>query len=75
MLSRRSSVWMGNGDGTFRDPKDYRTESGLWGSVCRLNVTTCRTFVINGEGDSFTTFLGNGNGTFQPGKDSGADAS
>ena len=31
--------------------------------------------MINGEGDSFTTFLGNGNATFQPGKDSGADAS
>jgi hypothetical protein len=30
--------------------------------------------VINGERDSFTTFLGNGNGTFQEGKDSGADA-
>jgi hypothetical protein len=30
--------------------------------------------VINGERDSFSTFLGNGNGTFQPGRDSGADA-
>jgi hypothetical protein len=30
--------------------------------------------VINGEMDTFTTFIGNGNGTFQRGKEWGADA-
>jgi hypothetical protein len=71
------SVWMGNGDGTFRDPKDYRTGKRPLGvSFADFNNDHLPDLlVINGEGDSFTTFLGNGNGTFQPGKDSGADAS
>jgi hypothetical protein len=71
------SVWIGNGDGTFRDPKDYKTGRRPLG-VSFADFNNDRLvdlLVINGEGDSFTTFLGNGNGTFQPGKDSGADAS
>ena len=71
------SVWMGNGDGTFRDPKDYKTGRRPLGvSFADFNSDHLPDLlVINGEGDSFTTFLGNGNGTFQQGKDSGADAS
>jgi hypothetical protein len=71
------SVWIGNGDGTFRDPKDYKTGRRPLG-VSFADFNNDRMvdlLVINGEGDSFTTFLGNGNATFQPGKDSGADAS
>ena len=71
------SVWIGNGDGTFRDPKDYKTGRRPLGvSFADFNNDhLADLLVINGEGDSFTTFLGNGNGTFQQGKDSGADAS
>jgi hypothetical protein len=71
------SVWIGNGDGTFRDPKDYKTGRRPLGvSFADFNNDQrIDLLVINGEGDSFTTFLGNGNATFQPGKDSGADAS
>ncbi len=71
------SVWIGNGDGTFRDPKDYKTGRRPLGvSFADFNNDHLSDLlVINGEGDSFTTFLGNGNGTFQQGKDSGADAS
>jgi len=70
------SIWMGNGDGTFRPPTDYRTGKRPLGvSVADFNQDQIRDLlVINGVQDSFTTFLGNGNGTFQPGRDSGADA-
>jgi hypothetical protein len=75
-MSSAVSIWMGNGDGSFRSPTDYRTGK-------RPLVVTFADFnddrfadllVMNGEMDSFTIFLGNGNGTFQPGKESGADA-
>lgn len=71
------SVWIGNGDGTFRDPKDYKTGRRPLGvSFADFNNDSLPDLlVINGEGDSFTTLLGNGDATFQPGKDSGADAS
>lgn len=71
------SVWIGNGDGTFRDPKDYKSGRRPLGvSVADFNNDRMLDLlVINGEGDSFTTFLGNGNATFQSGKDFGADAS
>lgn len=71
------SVWMGNGDGTFRDPKDYKTGRRPLGvSFADFNSDgKLDLLVINGEGDSFTTLLGNGDGTFQPGRDAGADAS
>ena len=74
-MSSAVSIWLGNGDGTFRTPTDYRTGK-------RPLVVTFADFngdqlldllVMNGEMDTFTIFLGNGNGTFQPGKESGAD--
>jgi hypothetical protein len=75
-MSNAVSVWLGNGDGTFRDPKDYSTGRRPLGvSFADFNNDRNRDLlVINGERDSFTTFLGNGNATFRPGKDSGADA-
>jgi hypothetical protein len=75
-MSNAVSIWMGNGDGTFRSPTDYRTGKRPLGvSFTDFNNDQIRDLlVINGERDSFTTFLGNGNGTFQPGRDSGADA-
>lgn len=75
-MSNAVSVWLGNGDGTFRDPMDYPTGKRPLGvSFADFNNDHHRDLlVINGERDSFTTFLGNGNGTFQAGKDSGADA-
>jgi hypothetical protein len=71
------SLWIGNGDGTFREPKDYKTGRRPLGvSFADFNNDRMLDLlVINGEGDSFTTFLGNGNATFQAGKDFGADAS
>ncbi|MBM4123345.1 MAG: VCBS repeat-containing protein [Nitrospira sp.] len=75
-MSSAVSIWLGNGDGTFRTPTDYRTGK-------RPLVVTFADFnndqrtdllVMNGEMDTFTTFLGNGDGTFQEGKESGADA-
>lgn len=74
-MSSAVSIWLGNGDGTFRNPTDYRTGK-------RPLVVTFADFngdqfvdllVMNGEMDTFTIFLGNGNGTFQAGKESGAD--
>ncbi len=75
-MSSAVSIWLGNGDGTFRAPQDYRTGKRP------LRVTFAdfdadkRTdlLVINMEKDSFTVFLGNGDGTFQPGKEDGANA-
>jgi hypothetical protein len=75
-MSNAISIWIGNGDGTFRSPTDYRGGKRPLG-VSFADFNNDRTsdlLVINGERDSFTTFLGNGNGTFQPGHDSGADA-
>ncbi len=75
-MSNAVSIWAGNGDGTFRLPTDYRTDKRPLGvSFADFNNDQIHDLlVINGEKDSFTTFLGNGNGTFQPGHDSGADA-
>jgi hypothetical protein len=75
-MSNAVSIWMGNGDGTFRPPTDYRTGKRPLGvSFTDFNRDQIRDLlVINGVQDSFTTFLGVGNGTFQPGHDSGADA-
>jgi hypothetical protein len=75
-MSSAVSIWLGNGDGTFQKPTDYRTGK-------RPLVVTFADFnndrvtdllVLNGEMDTFTTFLGNGNGTFQKGRESGANA-
>jgi len=75
-MSNAVSIWMGNGDGTFRPPTDYRTGKRPLGvSFADFNHDRIRDLlVINGVQDSFTTFLGIGNGLFQPGHDSGADS-
>lgn len=75
-MSNAVSIWVGNGDGTFRPPVDYKTGKRPLG-VSFADFNNDRNsdlLVINGERDSFTTYLGNGNGTFQAGHDSGADA-
>lgn len=75
-MSNAVSVWVGNGDGTFLQPTDYRSGKRPLGvSFADFNNDRILDLlVINGERDSFSTFLGNGNATFQAGHDSGADA-
>lgn len=75
-MSNAVSIWMGKGDGTFLDPKDYRTGKRPLGVYfADFNNDKQRDLlVINGERDSFTVFLGQGDGTFLPGQDYGADA-
>ncbi len=75
-MSSAVSIWLGNGDGTFRQSADYRTGKRPLGVFFAdfNNDQVIDLLVINGEMDTFTTFLGNGNGTFQKGKESGADA-
>jgi hypothetical protein len=75
-MSNAVSIWLGNGDGSFRGPKDYSAGKRPLG-VSFADFNNDRNsdlLVINGERDSFTTLLGNGNATFRPGKDSGANA-
>jgi len=75
-MSNAVSIWTGVGDGSFRDPVDYRTGKRPLG-VSFADFNNDRKtdlLVINGERDSFVVFLGNGNGTFQDGQESGADA-
>ena len=75
-MSNAVSIWLGNGDGTFRQPTDYRTgKRPLVVSFADFNGDRIEDLlVINGQMDTFTIFLGNGNGTFQKGIESGADA-
>lgn len=75
-MSNAVSIWIGNGDGTFQSPTDYRSGRRPLGvSFADFNNDRIRDLlVINGERDSFSTFLGNGNATFQGGRDSGANA-
>ena len=75
-MSNAVSIWVGNGDGTFQQPTDYRSGKRPLGvSFADFNNDRIRDLlVINGERDSFSTFLGTGNATFQAGHDSGADA-
>jgi hypothetical protein len=75
-MSNAVSIWIGNGDGTFQSPTDYRSGRRPLGvSFADFNNDRIRDLlVINGERDSFSTFLGNGNATFQAGHDSGANA-
>ncbi len=75
-MSSAVSIWLGNGDGTFRSPTDYRTGKRplkvSFGDFNNDNRTDL--LVINMVKDSFTVFLGNGDGTFQEGKEAGANA-
>jgi len=75
-MSNAVSIWIGNGDGTFRGPTDYRSGKRPLGvSYGDFNDDRVQDMlVINGERDSFTTFLGKGDATFQAGRDSGANA-
>lgn len=75
-MSNAVSIWLGNGDGSFRGPTDYSAGKRPLGvSFADFdNDQNSDLLVINGERDSFTTLLGNGNATFRPGKDSGANA-
>jgi hypothetical protein len=75
-MSSAVSIWLGNGDGTFHQPTDYRTgKRPLSVSFADFNNDRLTDLlVVNGEMDTFTIFLGNGNGTFQKGQESGADA-
>ena len=75
-MSHGVSVWVGNGDGSFHDPKDYPAgKRSLGVSLADFNNDRhTDLLVINGENDSFTALLGNGNATFQTGKDAGANA-
>jgi len=75
-MSHGVSVWVGNGDGSFRAPKDYPAgKRSLGVSLADFNNDRHQDLlIINGENDSFTTLLGNGNATFQAGRDSGANA-
>jgi hypothetical protein len=75
-MSSAVSIWLGNGDGTFQKPTDYRTGKRPLGVTFAdfNNDQLTDLLVMNGEMDTFTIFLGNGNGTFQAGKEAGADA-
>ncbi|MCP9438626.1 MAG: VCBS repeat-containing protein [Nitrospira sp.] len=75
-MSKGVSIWLGNGDGSFRDPKDYPAGKRPLGVTLAdfNNDRQSDLLVINGEKDSITTLLGNGNATFRPGHDSGANA-
>lgn len=75
-MSKGVSIWLGNGDGSFRDPKDYPAGRRPLGVTLAdfNNDRWSDLLVINGEKDSITTLLGNGNATFRPGRDSGANA-
>ena len=61
-MSNAVSIWIGNGDGTFQSPTDYRSGRRPLGvSFADFNNDHVRDLlVINGERDSFSTFLGNG---------------
>ncbi len=75
-MSSAVSIWLGNGDGSFQTPTDYRTGKRplrvAFGDFNNDQVTDL--LVVNGERDTFTIFLGNGDGTFQKGKEDGANA-
>jgi len=75
-MSSAVSIWLGNGDGTFRGPADYRTGKRplavSFGDFNNDRMTDL--LVVNGEMDTFTIFLGKGDGTFETGKEAGADA-
>ncbi|MCH8041560.1 MAG: VCBS repeat-containing protein [Nitrospinae bacterium] len=75
-MSSAVSIWLGQGDGTFLEPTDYRTgKRPLSVSFADFNTDgSLDLLVINGQMNTITVFLGNGDGTFQEGIDSGGDA-
>lgn len=76
-MSSAVSIWLGQGDGNFLMPTDYRTgKRPLSVSFADFNNDgLLDLFVVNGQMNTITIFLGKGNGTFQEqGIDSGGDA-
>lgn len=75
-MSNAVSIWLGQGDGTFLTPIEYRTgKRPLSVSTADFNNNgILDLLVINGQMNTITVFLGNGDGSFQEGKDSGGDA-
>ena len=75
-MSNAVSIWLGQGDGTFLLPTDYRTgKRPLSVSFADFNNDSVwDLLVVNGQMNTITVFLGNGDGTFQEGIDSGGDA-
>ncbi len=75
-MSSAVSIWLGQGDGTFLLPTDYKTgKRPLSVSFADFNNDgLLDLLVVNGQMNTITVFMGNGDGTFQDGIDSGGDA-
>lgn len=75
-MSSAVSIWLGQGDGRFLRPADYRTgKRPLSVSFADFNNDgAADLLVVNGQMNTITVFLGNGDGTFRDGMDAGGDA-